>query len=64
MRKGKRKQMLSAVKLVKANARERLGMPPPGGPIADRKSKQEHGPEKHRGETMAKLLREHGGEEA
>lgn len=45
----KRKMKLfSATKAVKANARERLGSPPPGSPIPDRKHKAEHGPEKHK----------------
>ena len=47
MRKGRIKPY-SVIKAVKANARERLGTPPPGAPIPDRKHKAEHGPEKHK----------------
>lgn len=46
MRK-RRPKVFSATKAVKANARERLGTPPPSTPIPDRKAKQQHGPEKH-----------------
>ena len=45
----------SATKAVKANARERLGTPPPSTPIPDRKAKAEHGPEKHK-QTLAEVL--------
>lgn len=38
----------SATKAVKANARERLGTPPPSAPIPDRRTKTEHGPVKHK----------------
>lgn len=38
----------SATKAVKANARERIGTPPPSTPIPDRKHKAEHGPQKHK----------------
>jgi hypothetical protein len=45
----------SATKAVKANARERLGTPPPSTPIPDRKHKAEHGPEKHK-KPLARIL--------
>ena len=47
MAKSKRKSF-SATKAVKANARERLGTPPPSAPIPDRKHKAEHRPIKHK----------------
>lgn len=47
-KKRKRPAVFSATKAVKANARERLGTPPPGAPIPDRRTKAAHGPEKHK----------------
>ena len=44
----KKVDVFSAVKAVKANARERLGTPPPSTPIPDRKDKAEHGRAKHK----------------
>ncbi len=44
----KKTQVFSIVKAVKANARERVGTPPPSAPIPDRKHKEEHGPAKHK----------------
>ena len=52
----KKIQTFSATKAVKANARERLGTPPPSTPIPDRKSKAEHGPEKHK-RSVEQILR-------
>lgn len=46
--KKRRPKIFSATKAVKANARERLGTPPPGGAIPDRRIKAEHGPVKHK----------------
>ncbi len=46
--KKKKNDVFSVTKAVKANARERLGTPPPSVPIPDRRSKEEHGPEKHK----------------
>lgn len=46
--KNKRLSSFSAVKAVKANARERLGTPPPASVIPDRASRRAHGPEKHK----------------
>lgn len=46
--KKKRLSSFSAVKAVKANARERLGTPPPVHVIPDRASRRAHGPEKHK----------------
>lgn len=48
MAKKRRPKAFSATKAVKANARERLGTPPPGGAIPDRRNKIEHGPVKHK----------------
>lgn len=48
MAKKRRPKVFSATKAVKANARERLGTPPPGAPIPDRRSKAAHGPVKHK----------------
>ncbi len=47
-KKRKRPAVFSATKAVKANARERLGTPPPSTPIPDRRTKEEHGPQKHK----------------
>ncbi len=55
-----KKQGFSAVKAVKANARARVGTPPPGAPIPDRRHKAEHGPPKHKeslGDTLARAER-------
>lgn len=46
--KKRRPKVFSATKAVKANARERLGTPPPGGVILDRRTKAERGPMKHK----------------
>lgn len=54
----------SATKAVKANARERLGTPPPSTPIPDRKTKAEHGPEKHKRPLAEVLERARRAEEA
>ncbi len=43
-----KKDVFSVTKAVKANARARLGTPPPSTFIPDRKTKAEHGPEKHK----------------
>jgi hypothetical protein len=49
MAKNRNKQRrFSVVNAVKANARARLGTPPPGAPIPDRKTKAAHGPVKHK----------------
>lgn len=48
MAKKRRPDVFSVTKAVKANARERLGTPPPSTPIPDRRTKAEHGPEKHK----------------
>ncbi len=48
MAKKTRPAVFSAIKAVKANARQRLGTPPPGAPIPDRRTKNEHGPVKHK----------------
>jgi hypothetical protein len=47
-KKRKRPAIFSATKAVKANARARLGTPPPGAPIPDRRSKAQHKPTKHK----------------
>ena len=47
-KKRKRPEIFSATKAVKANARARLGTPPPSSPIPDRRTKAEHGPQKHK----------------
>lgn len=49
----------SATKAVKANARERIGTPPPSTPIPDRKQKAEHGPEKHK-RPLSEIVTEEG----
>ncbi|MFP5232092.1 MAG: hypothetical protein ACLGQX_05610 [Acidobacteriota bacterium] len=50
------KQAFSATKAVKANARERLGSPPPSHPLPTLKDKIAS-PPKHK-ETLAQLLEE------
>jgi hypothetical protein len=55
-----KKSTFSVVKAVKANARERLGSPPPERVLPDPKQKQSANP-KHK-ETLADLL-SHTGEE-
>ena len=55
-----KKQTFSVTKAVKANARERLGSPPPGHALPDPKQKAAAKP-KHK-ETLADLL-ERTGEE-
>jgi hypothetical protein len=47
-RRKKRPAVFSATTAVKANARARLGTPPPGVPIPDRRTKAAHGPTKHK----------------
>ena len=47
-KKRRRPATFSVTKAVKANARERLGTPPPSTPIPHRRSKVEHGPQKHK----------------
>ena len=44
----KRPTSFSATKAVKANARERLGTPPPVAVIPHRRIKAERGPRKHK----------------
>lgn len=60
----KKPQTFSATKAVKANARERLGTPPPSTPIPDRKEKAQHGPEKHKQSLEDLLARAEQAEEA
>jgi hypothetical protein len=48
MGRKRRPAVFSATKAVKANARERLGTPPPSAAIPDRRNKAEHGPVKHK----------------
>ena len=55
-------KVFSVTKAVKANARERLGTPPPSTPIPDRKTKAERGPEKHK-RPLAEVLQTDRGEE-
>jgi hypothetical protein len=50
-----KKSVFSATKAVKANARERLGTPPPSRPLPDPKQKATAKP-KHK-ETLADLLK-------
>ncbi len=47
-KKKRRPATFSVTKAVKANARARLGTPPPSTPIPDRRTKAEHGPQKHK----------------
>ncbi len=57
-----KKDVFSVTKAVKANARARLGTPPPSTPIPDRKTKAEHSPEKHKRklhEIMDRAQNEH-----
>ena len=49
-----KKSIFSATKAIKANARERLGTPPPSRPLPDPKQKSAAKP-KHK-ETLADLL--------
>ncbi|HUK49260.1 MAG TPA: hypothetical protein VLW06_16775 [Terriglobales bacterium] len=56
MAKRKKKKEFRAVSAVKALARERIGTPPPGQVVADRKKKTKSG-EKHK-PTLARLLEE------
>lgn len=48
MAKKRRPKAFSAIKAVKANARERLGTPPASSVIPDRRVKTERGPLKHK----------------
>jgi hypothetical protein len=59
-KKRRRPAVFSATKAVKANARERLGTPPPSRPLPDPKQKAASRP-KHK-QTLANLL-ERTGEE-
>ncbi|WP_263411155.1 hypothetical protein [Terriglobus tenax] len=52
-----KKQTFSVTKAVKANARERVGTPPPGHALPDPKEKSERRKVKHK-ETLADLLSE------
>ena len=54
MSKSKKKQVFSKVKAVKANARERVGTPPPERTLPDPKQKLAARP-KHK-QTLASLL--------
>lgn len=61
MAKKRRPKVFSVTKAVKANARERLGMPPTTAVIADRRVKIERGPVKHKKkmhEVIAAMERE------
>ena len=63
MAKTRRPAVFSVIKAVKANARARLGMPPPGGVMPDRQTKRKHGPVKHKkrvDEVIAAAEREGG----
>ncbi len=55
--------IFSVTKAVKANARERLGTPPPSTPIPDRRTKAEHGPQKHKQSVQELIGKANGGEE-
>ena len=50
-----KKSIFSAAKAVKANARERLGTPPPGVVLPDDKARAERRTSKHK-VTLEKLL--------
>jgi len=52
-----KKQVFSATKAVKANARERVGTPPPSQALPDTKAKAQSRKTKHK-ETLADLLSE------
>lgn len=56
-----KKQVFSAVKAVKSNARDRVGTPPPERILPDPKQKRSEKP-KHK-ETLADLIRKTGEEE-
>jgi hypothetical protein len=60
MAKSKKKRVFSATQAVKANARERVGMPPPSHPLPTPKEKAAARP-KHK-ETLADLLSKRSGE--
>jgi hypothetical protein len=60
MAKSKKKRVFSATQAVKANARERVGMPPPSHPLPTTKEKAAAKP-KHK-ETLADLLSKRSGE--
>jgi hypothetical protein len=51
----KKKDVFSATKAVKANARERIGSPPPEVVLPDDKTRSGRRESKHK-ETLAKLL--------
>ncbi len=63
MAKKRKLDTFSATKAVKANARERLGTPPPGMPIPDRRTKAKHGPEKHKQSVQELIGKAKRGEE-
>jgi protein-arginine kinase activator protein McsA len=50
-----KKQVFSVTKTVKANARDRVGQPPPESVMPDDKTRNEHRASKHK-ETLQKLL--------
>ena len=54
-----KKSIFSAAKAGKANARERLGTPPPAVVLPDDKARAEHRTSKHK-ETLEKLLHREG----
>lgn len=62
-KKRKRPSIFSATKAVKANARERLGTPPPSAPIPDRRTKAAHGPRKHKQSVEELVAQAKRGEE-
>lgn len=55
--KHRRPSIFSATKAVKANARERLGTPPPVAIIPHGRAKAEYGPPKHK-RSMEELLQQ------
>jgi hypothetical protein len=54
----KRKKTLSATKLVKEQAREVVGTPPPSRPLPDRRADAERKTEKHRKRAAERQLSE------
>jgi hypothetical protein len=63
MAKKRRPKVFSATKAVKANARARLGTPPPGAAIPDRRSKAEQGAVKHKKKVEEMIEQARRGEE-
>ncbi len=55
MAKKRRPEIFSVTKAVKSNARDRVGMPPPGHALPDEKSKLAHRASKHK-VTLSRLL--------